>query len=178
MTTEEYNDMLEILIELDANYLFPKLKDFIAANKAHGTMAIANQLGIHVCCWLEPSSMQEAKNTPVNSRPSIHSVLSTFPVLANHPYDTTITPVSPDHNDSDSDEGIIAPTEPRRATLTHFVDALCDLATTYQVHFNNWVSESKQDLSVESLLKETVAKYRRRFTDSAGWRALIELVVT
>ena len=177
MTTEEYNNTLEVLIELDKNYVFPKLKNLTNDN-GKGAMAIANQLGMHVCRWLQPGSMQEAKNTPVNSRPSIHTVLSAFQVIANHPTDEATIPLSPADNDSDSDAGITVPTSLQRATLTHFEDALCELATTYQVHFTNWASENKQALPVESLVKETVSEYRRRFTDSGGWRALMELVVT
>ena len=178
LTTEEYNDTIEVLIELDKNYVFPKLKDLTKDNDI-SVMAIANQLGMHVCPWLQPDSMQEAKNTPLNSRPSIHTVLSTFPVIPDHPTDYAATPVSPIiTGDRENAASMAVLTARQRATLTHFEEALCELSTTYQVHLTHWASESKHDLSVESLGKETVCEYRKRFTDSVGWAALMQLVVT
>ena len=48
MTTEEYYESLNALIKLDQNYVFPSLTDLTRESK-NGVMAIANQLGMHVC---------------------------------------------------------------------------------------------------------------------------------
>ncbi|RPA88622.1 hypothetical protein L873DRAFT_1796553 [Choiromyces venosus 120613-1] len=92
MTTEEYMTARDVLIEYDRDYEFPKLKQLVEDNKT-GVMAIANSLGMHVCCWSEPDSMQEACNSPINSRASIQAVLSAFPIIADDP--THVVPIPP-----------------------------------------------------------------------------------
>ena len=172
MTAEEYNKSLNALIELDTDFAFLSLKHLTQDN-SNGVMAIANQLGMHVCRWLRPSSMQEAKNSLVNSRCSIRAVLSAFSVIADDPTYMATAPAT-----SVDDAGVAVPTIIPRATLTHFEDALCELATKYRVDFTAKTCGGKPVLSVTSLAKEKIPEYRRRFVDTAGWRALMELVVT
>lgn len=175
MTTEEYYESLNALIKLDQNYVFPSLTDLTRESK-NGVMAIANQLGMHVCRWLEPISMLEAKNSLNNSRSSIREVLSAFPIILDNP--TGMAPAPPSAtNKSDSDASAGAPAMIPRATLTHFEDALCEVAAKYCVDFTAQTLGKRSVLSIESLAKETIPEYRTRFVDNAGWRALMELVV-
>lgn len=175
MTTEEYYNSLDALIQLDQNYAFPSLNELTRESK-NGAMAIANQLGMHVCRWLRPDSMQEAKTSPVNSRSSIREVLSAFPIILDNPTGTAPPPASRT-DECDSNSAVVASTIIAKATLTYFEDALCELATKYRVDFTAQTSGRKPDLSFESLAKETLPEYRRRFADTAGWRALMELAV-
>jgi len=177
MTTEEYYHSLDVLIELDQNYVFPSLNELTRDSKK-GAMAIANRLGMHVCRWLDPASMQEAKTSLVNSRSSIREVLSSFPIILNDPIGTAF-PLAPASGtfQCDGDAGVGAPAIIRRATLTHFEDALCELATKYPVDLTVQTSGGKPLSSLESLVKDTIPEYRRRFVATAGWRALMELVV-
>lgn len=176
MTTQEYYSSLDALIKLDQNYVFPSLNELTRDSKKGG-MAIANRLGMHVCRWLHPDSMQEAKTSLVNSRSSIREVLSAFPIILCDAIGTAL-PLAPASgtNQCDGAEGVGVPVIPR-ATLTHFEDALCQLSTKYPVDFTAQTSGRKPLSSLESLVKDTIPEYRRRFVDTAGWRALMELVV-
>ncbi|RPA93936.1 hypothetical protein L873DRAFT_1846952 [Choiromyces venosus 120613-1] len=179
MTTEEYMTAQDVLIEYDRDYEFPKLKQLVEDNKT-GVMAIANSLGMHVCCWLELDSMQEARNSPINSRASIREVLSAFPIIADDP--THVVPVPPAPVAAAGPAPVAPLVAPviaiPKATLTHFEDALCNLVRRYRVDFSAGNAGMKPVLSITSLAAETVAQYRRQFVDTTEWRALMELVVT
>ncbi|RPA89727.1 hypothetical protein L873DRAFT_1885985 [Choiromyces venosus 120613-1] len=167
MTTEEYMTARDVLIEYDKDYEFPKLKQFLEDNKT-GMMAIATSLGMHVCCWSEPDSMQEACNLPINSRASIREVLSAFPIIADDPtHDVPIPPALVAATIPAPVAPLVAPLIAiSKAALTHFKDVLCNLVRRYRVDFSAVNAGMKPVLSI---------------TQVSQWKqlpTLMELVVT
>jgi hypothetical protein len=167
MTLEEYQRTRDQIRILDLNFEYLKLKD-ITDDMKDGMMSIANCLAMHTCRWLNPDSMLESRNSPINSRLSMAQALASVTIIKNNPTNMAGVPSL----------NVVIPTACHKATMTHFEEDICFLARQYQEDFKSGTSRDSAVLPVTSVGDEPPNIYRRRFSRSVGWRSLMELVIS